>query len=114
MVQIATTKEQSKRLLDLGIKRETADMFWPLGSSVPEVCDNGDNVQADLPAWSLGALIKLLPDEVRNERFNVTYYLAIDKYGVWYSNRMEDEENEYESYGDLFECCIDMIEALHS
>lgn len=41
MVQIATTKEQSKRLLDLGIKRETADMFWPLGSSVPEVCDNG-------------------------------------------------------------------------
>lgn len=50
MAQICTTREQSQMLLDLGIKRETADMFWPLGSSVPEVCDNGDNEQADHPA----------------------------------------------------------------
>ena len=60
------------------------------------------------------ALIALLPDEVRDERFNVTYHLTIDKNGVWYSNRMEDEEREYECYGDLFECCIEMIEALQS
>ena len=112
MAQIATTREQSKKLQELGVSADTADMFYPLGSSFPEVCDNGDNLQADCPAWSLGALIMLLPDEVRDEKFNVIYHLTIDKYGVWYSNRMEYEENEYECYGDLFECCIEMVEAL--
>ena len=112
MAQICTTREQSKKLQELGVSADTADMFYPLGSSFPEACDSGDNLQADCPAWSLGALIRLLPDEIRNKRFNITYYLTIDKYGVWYSNRKEDEENECESYGDLFECCIEMIEYL--
>lgn len=149
MAQIATTREQSQRLLDLGIPANTADMSWhftnmkteslqwelkpaplttkenflgrieKLACSLYKHADGtpmtGDEVfdkiwGNDLPAWSLGALIALLPDEVRDERFNVTYYLTIDKYGIWYGNRMEDEEKEYEDYGDLFECCIDMIE----
>ena len=50
MIQICTTKEQSQRLLDLGIQRKTADMFWPLKSSFPEVCNDGDQYQADYPA----------------------------------------------------------------
>ena len=149
MAQIATTREQSQRLLDLGIPANTADMSWHftnmkteslqwelkpaplttkenfLGRIEKIACSlykhadgtpmTGDEVfdkiwGNDLPAWSLGALIALLPDEVRNERFNITYYLTFDKYGIWYSNRMEDEEKEYEDYGDLFECCIEMIE----
>ena len=153
MAQICTTREQSQRLLDLGISAGTADMSWhftnmntkalqwelktaplttkenflgrieKLACSLYKHADGtpmtGDEVfdkiwGNDLPAWSLGALITLLPDDVRDERSNVTYHLTIDKYGVWYSNRMEDEENEYECYGDLFECCIEMIEALQS
>lgn len=149
MAQIATTREQSQRLLDLGIPANTADMSWhftnmkteslqwelkpaplttkenflgrieKLACSLYKHADGtpmtGDEVfdkiwGNDLPAWSLGALIALLPDEVRDERFNITYYLTFDKYGIWYGNRMEDEEKEYEDYGDLFECCIDMIE----
>ena len=112
MAQIATTREQSKKLQELGVSADTADMFYPLGSSFPEVCDNGDNLQADCPAWSLGALIKILPDEIRNKRFNVTYHLTINKDSITYSNRMEDEECEYECYGDLFECCVEMVEFL--
>nr|DAI40409.1 MAG TPA: hypothetical protein [Caudoviricetes sp.] len=149
MAQIATTREQSQRLLDLGIPANTADMSWhftnmkteslqwelkpaplttkenflgrieKLACSLYKHADGtpmtGEEVfdkiwGNDLPAWFLGALIALLPDEVRDERFNVTYYLTFDKYGIWYGNRMEDEEKEYEDYGDLFECCIDMIE----
>ena len=149
MAQIATTREQSQRLLDLGIPANTADMSWhftnmkteslqwelkpaplttkenflgrieKLACSLYKHADGtpmtGDEVfdkiwGNDLPAWSLGALIALLPDEVRDERFNITYYLTFDKYGIWYGNRMEDEEKEYEDYGDLFECCIEMIE----
>ena len=45
MIQICTTKEQSQRLLDLGIQRKTADMFWPLKSSFPEVCNDGTSTK---------------------------------------------------------------------
>lgn len=112
MAQICTTKEQSKRLLDIGIKAETADMFWPIESSFPEVCDQGDNLQANYPSWSLGALIKLLPDKIKEDRFGFNYYLTIEKDGIKYSNRMEDEENEYEYYGELIDSCVDMIDTL--
>lgn len=149
MAQIATTREQSQRLLDLGIPANTADMSWhftnmkteslqwvlkpaplttkenflgrieKLACSLYKHADGtpmtGEEVfdkiwGNDLPAWSLGALIALLPDEVKDERFNITYYLTFDKYGIWYGNRTEDEEKEYEDYGELFECCIKMIE----
>ena len=33
--QICTTKEQSERLLDLGLKSETADMAWSNFLDVP-------------------------------------------------------------------------------
>lgn len=112
MAQIATTREQSKKLQELGISVDTADMFYPLDSSFPEVCDSGDNLQVDYPAWSLGALIEILPEIIRCDIFNVYYYLTIDKDGVRYSNRMEDEENVYECYGELIECCVDMVETL--
>ena len=74
--QICTTREQSERLLALGLKEETADMTIHLKS------DGGWYVTAEpfyeweddmntlpsleeaeqiLPAWSLGRLIKLMP-----------------------------------------------------
>ena len=59
--RIATSKPLSDVLLANGVDRKTADMFYPIdGSSFPEVCDNGDNMQADYPTWSLDALINLL------------------------------------------------------
>lgn len=58
--KIATSKPLSEVLLANGVDRKTADMFYPIGMSFPEVCDNGDNMQADYPAWSLDALINLL------------------------------------------------------
>lgn len=151
MAQIATTREQSEKLQQLGISVDTADMSWHftnmrteslqwelktvplvtkenfLGKIEKLVCPlykhadgtpmTGDEVfdkiwGKDLPAWSLGALIKILPDEIRNKRFNVTYHLTINKDSITYSNRMEDEECEYECYGDLFECCVEMVEFL--
>ena len=58
--KIATSKWLSQVLLSYGIDKKTADMYYPVGSSFPEVCDNGDNMQCDFPAWSLDALINLL------------------------------------------------------
>lgn len=71
--QIATTREQSEKLLALGLKPETADMYW---------CDDGlsvsdwgqinsfrcyppeDNTDEFYPSWSLSRLLELLPVEV--------------------------------------------------
>lgn len=61
MEKICTTKKQGEELLKLGIERKTADMYWPLGFPFPEVCDEGDKEQADYPAWTLGALLQLIP-----------------------------------------------------
>ena len=62
--QICTTKEQSQRLLDLGLKPETADMelihnifsntYEPLPKAFPTAN------KCEIPAWSLHRLIVIL------------------------------------------------------
>lgn len=58
--QICTTREQSKRLLALGIKAETADMG--LVGDIPimlnTIWKNADPI-FETPAWSLHRLIEL-------------------------------------------------------
>lgn len=107
MTQVCTTKEQSQRLLDLGIQRETADMFWPLESSFPEVCDNGDNEQADCPAWSLGALIKLIPDIIFDNK--KCYGLSILNIGVYYKEFAYKRIVQGFEGADIFDSCVNMI-----
>jgi hypothetical protein len=63
--QICTTKEQSDRLLALGLKKETADCVmmyydgWHIGEAEHFDFDK-DPVE---PAWSLHRLLCLLPKE---------------------------------------------------
>ena len=57
-----TSIEQSKKLLELGLSPETADMFYIEGSSaiginVPFVKESEMN---RIPCWSVGALIKVI------------------------------------------------------
>ena len=132
-MEIATTIEQSKKLEELGISTDTSDMsIWrqtkdwkgrPIErkmhidatpfNQLSHIVMGVESFE-EYPAWSLGALIKLLPNEIKSRRFNVVYYLTINKDSITYSNRMEDEECEYECYGDLFDCCVEMIETLKS
>ena len=59
--QICTTEEQSKRLLDLGLKIETADMkgYHYLNYEVNISCNEYDDNFDAYPAWSLHRLICL-------------------------------------------------------
>ena len=69
--QICTTKEQSQRLLELGLKPETADMeliynifsntYEPLPKAFPIVN------KCEIPAWSLHRLKCLLPTKIPYE-----------------------------------------------
>ena len=59
--QVATTREQSERLLALGLKKETADMAWLRGHEKPVVLSNtfNDKEHGCIPAWSLHRLLEM-------------------------------------------------------
>lgn len=67
--QICTTREQSERLLALGLKKETADMVYAVvfcGNEItvypdPVVISNRANeTKYDIPSWSLHRLLRLI------------------------------------------------------
>ena len=70
--QVCTTKDQSQRLLWLGLKAETADMY---------IFDNeayiGKPNVDDLPAWSLHRLLCML-DYDNAHTFNIMPNLAYE------------------------------------
>ena len=107
--QICTTREQSERLLALGLKKETADMYrTPSWGGVPSkiigyycpnvVCfdDHFDVEPNDLPAWSLHRLLLLIPKEASIDGF--TFPLRLDAV-----MRMNDAD-------DMYECVIGILE----
>jgi hypothetical protein len=65
-----TTVEQSKKLLELGLNPESADMWWtPLNWQLTEYYvevkqDGIGTPKNPLPCWSLGALLKLMPKTI--------------------------------------------------
>ena len=89
MGKICTSIEQSKKLIELGIDVNTADMYYDVNSygiqSKPEVAI-GKVWSKDIPAWSLTALLKLIPKfslekDISNNagyilcyNYNTTYY----------------------------------------
>lgn len=98
--QIATTIEQSQRLIACGVDKDTADFYWcdfipdepflAMGE-IPRNNDTGEVMSdGDVPAWSLSALLALLPKEITDDNGD-SYYLSIaqefpltNEYGVSY------------------------------
>ena len=66
-MQHYTSIEQSKKLVELGLNPDTADMWWtPLNWQLTEyyveVKQDGINTPKNpLPCWSLGALLEVMP-----------------------------------------------------
>lgn len=154
MKQIATTIEQSKRLIACGVAPKSADMcrlFYDADGD--QVCydetyseDNDehfllteyygeDNVEVscelvpksfgdydhsfenDSPAWSLSALLALLPDSIKRNEYS-TYDLELSKTSiayVYYAD-MDSYLNPHEKLhlysDDLIEACVKAIEWL--
>ena len=119
--QICTTIEQSKRLLELGLNDDTADMFHPaqhIGKDIVRYSDSPMRVQEehfeifvdDLPAWSLHRLIAMLPDFFSNlgRQFN----LKMDKCFLRYCTARNDEYIYFQQKDTLYDNIIDCIEWL--
>ena len=73
MYNICTTIEQSKKLIELGIDRTTADMYYSFDYNIEEYDEDAQIIPKselgqhfslfpdDIPAWSLTALLGLIP-----------------------------------------------------
>lgn len=111
-IQIATTSEQSYRLISAGVEKETADMSREgcLLTLIPYITWNqGAAMDYDvMPAWSLNALIGLLPNKLVAEdrdfllRIRNGYVDYEEQSGLGYLECFCDDDN--------FENVVRMIE----
>ncbi len=110
--QIGTTEEQSKRLLDLGLKAETADMryqirYLDLGGILKECTPTLEpypplNNDRFIPAWSLHRLIEMCPLIPNPSRF-----LAVTSFKTVYVRMNDEMDVSYAgkgTYNNLINC----------
>ena len=110
--QIATTIEQSQRLITCGVNPDSADMFYtnyrtkpndkmPCAKTAPL------GIRKDLiPAWSLSALLALLPTEIKEE---ISRFDEIQTYGLLIYPYMQGWQIDYQ-YCEDDEChCLKCI-----
>lgn len=115
MAQIRTTIEQSKRLLELGISSDTADMtlqeYINPETEDKEVAEIVGYGMDGVAAWSLGALVKLMPDTIiLNDRSCCG--LSVLNMGVYYHLLTGIDIIQGYEEGNIFENCIGMIKWL--
>ena len=123
--QISTTEEQSKRLLALGLKKETADMSYRIHyfdfdgmllecihTLEPDPPFNNDRF---IPAWSLNRLIEMMPNNIRVYDSIASLIVSNEKVQYYF------HDVEYSDYltsvgrwksGDIYDNIIDCIEWL--
>jgi hypothetical protein len=102
--QICTTREQSKRLLDLGVKAETADMYHYVTSNGTGISAMDDNFlpHMDTLAWSLHRLIEMCPLIPNPSRF-----LAVTSFKTVYVRMNNEIDVTYAgkgTYDNLINC----------
>ena len=107
--QICTDKIQSERLLALGLKKETADMFIGIDWDNELTYDNNggytSNLDASIPAWSLNRLIEMMPLDVFDYCFTL-----IKNYPSGYG--VEYDELSYYHKENIYDTLIEGIEHL--
>jgi hypothetical protein len=124
--QICTTEEQSKRLLALGLKKETADCYLEYvgkdnyGNNVWHSSTIVNNYRTpdysrDFPAWSLHRLMEMVPFNLKDKKGyiydfviednNTISYYYFDEHS-WYCNKYWAKNNLYDNFIDCIEWLI--------
>ena len=122
--QICTSREQSERLLALGLKKETADMVhiylnqWDGWYVRPLDVDESIH-HMEIPAWSLHRLLCMIPNILRAEKpfensFSSLMNIMISTLGIAYYYEDYDENRiyEFECFENLMEASVSAIEWL--
>ena len=99
---ICTSREQSKRLLDLGVKAETADMYHYVTSNGTGISAMDDNFlpHMDTLAWSLHRLIEMC----NKAQFGMTISI--------YNNEVTVDGDLFEVFDNTYDNLISIIEWL--
>lgn len=123
--QISTSREQSERLLSLGVKPETADMSIPtrenpnLNVSARPYHDWNTywkNHQYVIPSWSLSRLLEMMPPYLEN--YGSLYLncgLHIERYNAYNKDKAHKYNVEFgigsttSRYENVFDCIIETI-----
>lgn len=115
--QVCTNIEQSKRLLALGLKKETADMHhyqyveggrWNVEAR-PSIAGYNNRL---VPAWSLHRLIEMMPNAFQDEQYRnfvlkvnsqeVAYvYNYVDDNGYGQTDSIDVDDNFYNLYDGI-------------
>lgn len=126
MKQIATTPEQSQRLLACGVSPETADMMLtPHNTLSTEPYKNALSDRGYSPAWSLSALLGLLPKEIDIDGYpyRISIYFESpdepvigNQWCLYYKPKKHNEKSRIDDVPmyapDLIECAVLMVEWL--
>ena len=102
---ICTNREQSERILALGLKKETADCcyYYYDGEYLIAFAEDAKYL-SDIPAWSLHRLIEMMPQTVGDKyEYFALYHTSIRYGGIMH---------EFERYCSLYDNLIDCIEWL--
>ena len=115
--QICTTREQSERLLSLGLRKETADMVHYRSSSIQNWGifakpwrDDYEGSQWYYPAWSLNRLIEMMPLDVVPEGGFDNIFTLTKGYPSGYS--VEYDGFSYYHKKNIYDTLIEGIEHL--
>lgn len=121
--QIATTPEQSARLVACGVDEASADMVWTTwnndGEKLTQISVMDESAYEvsclnPIPAWSLSALLALFPN-IEGRYFSLTKeYPLPGGYSVAYLPWYTDGEIRYAFQDNPIEACVRKIEYLTS
>jgi len=124
-----TDLNQSKKLAEI-LPLESADMYYCYGmnihtkgwsfDSTPTIIDNSNriDVHADIPCWSLTALLDVLPIVYINNKKEICGPLHIDitdsetPFVLWYVNPLHKGsivELKTKEYDNMIDACYEMI-----
>ena len=115
-----TSLEQSKKLAEI-LPLESADMYWWSSGKryYIEAIDDGDfnEKEGDIRAWSLAALINIIPQELFDGEYIINITEGIDN--KWIITYDHYENRNHSFYGlsagadNLVDTCYEMIIKLH-
>jgi hypothetical protein len=118
MSNIATTIEQSKRFLELWLDPKTADMVWvryAAGGYRLEVLHRElfeRIMETDIPAWSLSALLEVMPSNIDDYDLYITKHKYVDGghgYNVEYNRGFTISVLHKETNRDLVTAAYEMV-----
>lgn len=115
---ISTNQEQAARLLQCGVSADTADMmFTPHNTLSTEPYKETLKDRGYIPAWSLSALLELLPSKIHSGKYEYWLDIAPMDYGKQWSIGYYCMEKPKVIKGltrmdSLIECAVQEIEWL--